>query len=525
MYKPNYFPGPGVINLSKKELTKEQKEILERGIKFGLNPKNVPIEEIISKIETGIHKFPKDINNVDELRLRVVNILTDFGSYQEKVKNKDIKILKDLKQDDSLIITRADKSNTVVILEKDDYDSKIETILSDTSTYKKLNSDPTDLYAKRLRKDLEDLKTNGSITPQMYHKFFPRGSVSPRIYGLPKIHKTGIPLRPIVSTTNSPTVKIEKWAAMTLKPLLYLQNSYIKNSKFLKDKLISVEISEESRLFSFDIKSMYTYIPFDKSFSILSKKLEERKNEIEELPSGIELETILNLVKITSRYTNYFKFRDNFYHQIRGLAMGGPLSPLLANIYVEYVENLAIETYFLKPKFWGRYMDDILVIWNYGESEIEGFLEHLNNLGGELIFTIEKETENKLPFLDILIHRNNNELAFSIYRKPTSNNRYLSFTSNHPIQVKRGVVISLVDRVLKLASPEYISNELIFIKDILVGNGYPENMISQIIEKRKKKVDGTKNIRRRWVKSRNKLHNFAFYPNIITKIKERIKKT
>jgi hypothetical protein len=58
----------------------------------------------------------------------------------------------------------------------------------------------------------------------------------------------------------------------------------------------------------------------------------------------------------------------------------------------------------------------------------------------------------------------------------------LSFASNHPIQVKRGVVISLVE----LASPEYISNELIFAKDILVGNGYPENMISQIIEKRKK---------------------------------------
>jgi hypothetical protein len=84
-----------VINLSKKELTKQQKEILERGIKFGLNPKNVPIEEIISKIETGIHKFPNDINNVDDLRLGILNILTNFGSYQENLKNKDIKVLKD----------------------------------------------------------------------------------------------------------------------------------------------------------------------------------------------------------------------------------------------------------------------------------------------------------------------------------------------------------------------------------------------------------------------------------------------
>ena len=128
-YKPKHFPGPGVINLSKKELTKEQKKILEKGIKS--QTKKVPVEEIISKIETGIHMFSKDVKNVDDLRLGVVNILKDFGNFQENLKNKDTKILKELKKDDSLIITKADKSNTVVILEKDDYDSKIGTILKD----------------------------------------------------------------------------------------------------------------------------------------------------------------------------------------------------------------------------------------------------------------------------------------------------------------------------------------------------------------------------------------------------------
>ena len=84
---------------------------------------------------------------------------------------------------------------------------------------------------------------------------------------------------------------------------------------------------------------------------------------------------------------------------------GGPVSLLLANIYVEYVETLAIETYFFKPKFWGRYMDDVLAIWSNRQSQIEGFLEHLNNLEEELVFTIENETENKLLFLDIWIDK------------------------------------------------------------------------------------------------------------------------
>ena len=55
-------------------VTKEQKEILEKSIKFRLNPKKVPVEEIISKIETGIHVFSKNVDNVDDLRLRVFNI-------------------------------------------------------------------------------------------------------------------------------------------------------------------------------------------------------------------------------------------------------------------------------------------------------------------------------------------------------------------------------------------------------------------------------------------------------------------
>ena len=228
-HKSKHFPGLGVINLSKKELTKEQKQILEIGIKFGLSPKKVPVEEIISKIESGIHVFSKDVNDVDDLRLGVVNIKKIFFNFQENLKNKGTKIWKALKKDNSLIITKTDTSNTVVILEKDDYDSKIEAILKDISTYKSLNSDPTESYVAKSRKDLEDLKNNQNTTPQMYYKFFPRGSVCPKIYGSLKIHKTGIPPRSIVSTRNSPTEKIEKWVVMTLKPTT--QNFYKINLK------------------------------------------------------------------------------------------------------------------------------------------------------------------------------------------------------------------------------------------------------------------------------------------------------
>jgi len=79
-------------------VTKEQKEILEKAIKFRLNPKKVPIEEITSKIKTGFHKFSIDVNNLEDLRLWVVSILNFFYNFQENLKIRDIKVLKDLKK-------------------------------------------------------------------------------------------------------------------------------------------------------------------------------------------------------------------------------------------------------------------------------------------------------------------------------------------------------------------------------------------------------------------------------------------
>ena len=67
----------------------------------------------------------------------------------------------------------------------------------------------------------------------------------------------------------------------------------------------------------------------------------------------------------------FFQFRGGFFEQVNGLPMGAPLSPLLANCFVENIETIALDSYFLKHKFWGRYMDDIISVWNYGVEELK----------------------------------------------------------------------------------------------------------------------------------------------------------
>ena len=141
-----------------------------------------------------------------------------------------------------------------------DYDNKILSHLNDTITYQTITHDPTDQFTNNFINELKQLKQNGKITPQLYNKFFPRGSFCPKLYGLPKIHKQGIPLRPIVACTKAPAANIGKWLCTAFKPLLYSQNSYIRNSADLVKKLSNTSISENTTVSSFDIVLMYTNI-------------------------------------------------------------------------------------------------------------------------------------------------------------------------------------------------------------------------------------------------------------------------
>ena len=87
----------------------------------------------------------------------------------------------------------------------------------------------------------------------------------------------------------------------------------------------------------------------------------------------------------------YFQFRYSFSEQTNGLPMGAPLSGLLTNIYVEHIENWALNSYFFKYIFWRRYMDNVISYWDYEENELMGFLDHLNTYDRNLQFTLEIE--------------------------------------------------------------------------------------------------------------------------------------
>ena len=225
---------------------------------------------------------------------------------------KDIKILNNLRRNESIIITKADQGNTLVVMDTKDYDSKLNALLKDEKTYKKLSFDPTDSYTKKFKNELKSLKEEGKITYQIFYKFLPRGSLCPKLYGLPKIHKPNLLLRPTVASTKSPTSALSKWLVALCKPLRSTQISYIKNSsELVKKKLKEVEFSSNSIISSFDIVSMYTSIDVNAAEILLEGKILRNLGLI----SGetvLEVGVIMNLVRLCNMFSYFLQFRGFF---------------------------------------------------------------------------------------------------------------------------------------------------------------------------------------------------------------------
>ena len=112
--------------------------------------------------------------------------------------------------------------------------------------------------------------------------------------------------------------------------------------------------------------------------------------------------------------------------------MESPLSPAVANLYMEHFETMALASAPLKPRCWLRYVDDTFFVWQQGPEKLQEFSHHLNSLEDSIKFTLEMEKDGKFPFLDVLVTcRTDGSLSHTVYRKPTHTNRYLHADSHH----------------------------------------------------------------------------------------------
>jgi len=158
-------------------------------------------------------------------------------------------------------------------MDRKDYDKKVQQMLNDQKTYKILDKHPTQWTERKLNEKLANLKREDKINDSLYKKLPSSDGLPPRFYGLPKVHKPGYPLRPIVSFIDSPTYMLSKHLAQTLKPLVGNTDFTVKNSVDFCDQIKHVKLEEDDELVSFDVFSLFTSIPVELAIQVATDVL------------------------------------------------------------------------------------------------------------------------------------------------------------------------------------------------------------------------------------------------------------
>ena len=150
-----------------------------------------------------------------------------------------------------------------------------------------------------------------------------------------------------------------------------------------------MEISDDEVMVSFDVESLFTAIPVNKACDYIRNKL----NNDSTLQSRISLTTddIISLLDFTLS-NNYFVYNNCIYKQVHGCAMGSPVSPIVANLCMEVIEELAINTSTVALRVWKRYVDDSFVIIK--KDAVSSFHDA----------TIEEENNGQISFLDTFVY-------------------------------------------------------------------------------------------------------------------------
>ena len=219
----------------------------------------------------------------------------------------------------------------MVIMDRQDYINKANSLLNQ-NTYKSIPRDLTNTIKNKLNSILKRVKNQTGLDSNTYKSMCPTDCVSPRFYGLPKIHKPDTPLRPIVSSCGSVTYGVAKEFAKILKPLVGKCPHHINSTQDFVEQVKHITLAPGECLSFYDVSALFTSVPVDPALNII-KDLLEKDHTLKER-TVLAVSDIILLLEFCLNNT-YFSFQGQFYEQVEGAAMGSPVSPIVANLYME----------------------------------------------------------------------------------------------------------------------------------------------------------------------------------------------
>ena len=305
-----------VKNLSSTPLSQDQVKALSNGPNYAIVPNVPPVEEYITAIENVCNQ-PQQ-GKAEELRGEIKTVLKKIHPPRHNISKEERKAIEELRRDKNRIILTADKGVSMVVKDRNDYNNKAEKLLNQPA-YRPIPSDPTNMLKTRLISLLKQIKTEGGMNEATYKRLHPTVAGSPKFYGLPKVHKQGTPLRPIVSSIGAVTYQTSKELARILKPLVGKSTHHVHNNQDFLEHLKGIKLASDEVMMSYDVKVLFTSVPIKPALDVIEKLLKEDTS----LQSRTSMSTqhIMDLLEFCMRST-YFTFRGKFYEQVEGAAMG-----------------------------------------------------------------------------------------------------------------------------------------------------------------------------------------------------------
>ncbi|CAF4448673.1 unnamed protein product [Rotaria sp. Silwood2] len=501
--------GDPVTNLSEYNLTDSEHDALVNGLNHVYPPEKLDQPQFVCNMEyfyarllnvrTAYRRYEQKPSaeavrhQLTSVQLSTASELRETSNSFRKVAQSELKkigaehrktfnTLRSLAKNKSIIITRPDKGRGVVIMNRADYVQKMNAILDDRSAFTLINYDPTLDTETELTKFLLVLKKEGFISDQEHKLASPSGSRPARIYGVPKLHKKreNYPLRPVMSATKTVAYGLGKMLANRLNTLR--ASPYMIKDRFdFVRKIRKLELGDK-KMISFDVTSLFTKVPLtytidmilDKIYPMCSSicKYKQRSRLCAKCRNRSDFQHLLRLA--TSK--THFIFDKKMYVQHNGVAMGAPLAPIIADIFMSHLEESVMDH--LKQIGvceWYRYVDDTFVLVE-PTTKVENVLEILNNFHPSITFTHQLEINGSLSFLDVWVTRSPETKKFqtAVYRKDTFTGLMIKWNSFVPASYKKGTIVTMIHRALATCSTyTSLATEFENIRQIGLHNGYP----------------------------------------------------
>lgn len=478
------------------ELPLEVERMLCVGPNFSLpiELRDINIPALIADFEDCIQKNVDCVKKREVIRSKGINIITNFY-HQVSITDclpTNINILKDfkitqqfVKNHPEILIGRSDKGNTTVVVKREEYFNEMKKMFDDKSLYATLNSDPTAKFERKCKELIKELVKCGAVSKWRAEFLKNNNSPPPKAYGLRKTHKVGkIAYRPVISNIDSPTYAISKYIHGILANVCSTFHRSVKNSFQVVSILKDVILPDDYIFISLDVVSLFPSIPKKLILEIISSKWNWFANYTE-IPKSLFLKIIEFLFE-----SSYFVIDGSYYILLDGSPMGAPCSPSIANILMEVLVSHVLSTVDFEVPVALYYVDDSL--FAIPSEKTSEFVQSFNNFNEKIQFTSELEVNQRLPFLDIEVIRNNDgSVMTNWYVKPTASGRMLNYLSLHPTTQKVNTVKNLLHRVHSLSHESFWQQNLTKIRRVLKDNNYPTSFVNRIINE-----FGRKNMRK-----------------------------